>query len=96
MTLTLAYAFLDGVLMSLFCILIVFAILYLITLAVRPLILTERMKSPVVPAPQAAVPFGPGDVTDDDMMAAILVAAIDYRQETKKDIRILSAKEIKS
>jgi len=95
MTLALNYPFLDGVLMSLFCILVVFAILFLITLAVRPLILTERVKSVVVPALQPIKPFGPEDVTDDDMMAAILAAAIDYRQETQKDIRIVSAKEIK-
>lgn len=34
------------------------------------------------------------NITDDDMMAAVLVATIDYRLETKKDVRVISVKQI--
>ena len=35
------------------------------------------------------------NITDDDMMAAVLVATIDYRNEVKKDVRLVSVKEVK-
>lgn len=34
------------------------------------------------------------DIKDDDMMAAVLVATIDYANETKKDVRLISIKQI--
>lgn len=37
----------------------------------------------------------PVEITDDDMMAAVLVATIDYRNEIKKDVKVVSIKEIK-
>ncbi len=33
-------------------------------------------------------------IEDDDMMAAVLVATIDYRNEIKKDVRVVSVKRI--
>lgn len=35
------------------------------------------------------------DVTDEDAVVATLVASIDYRNEIKKDIKVISVKEIK-
>ena len=35
------------------------------------------------------------EITDDDMMAAVLVATIDYRNEVKKDVRLVSVKKVK-
>lgn len=35
------------------------------------------------------------DVTDEDKVVATLVASIDYRNEIKKDIKVISVKEIK-
>mgnify|MGYP003291215999 CR=1 FL=1 len=35
------------------------------------------------------------DIKDEEMMAAALVATIDYHNETKKDVRVVSIKEIK-
>ena len=35
------------------------------------------------------------EITDDDMMAAVLVATIDYQNEVKTDVRVVSVKEIK-
>lgn len=34
------------------------------------------------------------DIKDDDMMAAVLVATIDYQEEIKKDVRVLYVKEL--
>ncbi len=38
--------------------------------------------------------FSLADITDEDMMAAALVATIDYAEETKKDVRLLSIRQI--
>ena len=35
------------------------------------------------------------DLTDEDAIVATLIASIDYRQQTKKDIKVISIKEIK-
>ncbi len=37
---------------------------------------------------------GPVVIKDDDMMAAVLVATIDYRNEIGKDVKVVSVKEI--
>lgn len=34
------------------------------------------------------------DIKDDDVMAAVLVATIDFAEETKTDVRLVSIKEI--
>jgi len=34
------------------------------------------------------------DITDQDMMVAILVATIDYTNETKNDVRLVSIRQI--
>ena len=35
------------------------------------------------------------DYNDEDVMAAILVATIDYRNEIKKDVKVLNVREVK-
>lgn len=35
------------------------------------------------------------NITDEDAMVAVLVASIDMRNETKKDVKLVSIKEIK-
>jgi Na+-transporting methylmalonyl-CoA/oxaloacetate decarboxylase gamma subunit len=95
MMLALQYSLLDGLVVSIVSIVIVYAILYLITLAVRPLKRlepAEGVEPEAVPEPAASL--RPEDV-DDDMMAAILTACIDYRNETRTDVRVVSAKEIR-
>ena len=47
---------------------------------------------PVVSAPQKA--FTMDDIKDEDMMVAALVATIDYHNETKEDVRVVSVKQI--
>lgn len=99
MMFALAYSFGEGLLESLFCIVIVYAILFLITLAVEPLkkigaraaVPKASAPAPQVPAPKA---FGIEDITDEDMMVAALVAAIDARQTTKTDMIVKSVKEV--
>ncbi len=34
------------------------------------------------------------DIVDDDMMVAVLVATIDYRNQTKTDVRLKNVKQI--
>lgn len=38
--------------------------------------------------------FSLADITDEDMMVAALIATIDYAEETKKDVRLLSIRQI--
>ena len=35
------------------------------------------------------------NIEDDDMMAAVLVASIDYQNEIKKDVRLTNVRRIK-
>lgn len=103
MILALQYSFLEGVLKSIVCIAVVYAMLFLLSYVLRALkplaALIEGKKpepkpeeTPVVPTQK---PFSVEDIKDDDMMAAILVAAIDYRETTKQEPNVVSAKEIK-
>ncbi len=49
----------------------------------------------VVPVVETRQPLKLEDIKDDDMMAAALVASIDYHNEIKEDVRVVSIKEIK-
>ncbi|NLD26530.1 MAG: hypothetical protein GX661_04130 [Acholeplasmataceae bacterium] len=56
----------------------------------------EKEAEPVVrsdPEPEVK-PFSLENITDEDMMVAALVATIDYFQKTKKDVRLLSIRQI--
>lgn len=46
-----------------------------------------------VEAPKQAIKLV--DIKDEDMMVAGIVATVDYHEETKKDVRIVSIKEVK-
>lgn len=35
------------------------------------------------------------DITDEDMMVAVLIATIDYQNEIHQDVRLISVKEVK-
>lgn len=89
----------DAGLISIVCIVIVFSMLALLWGIVSlfkfiaPKAKEEVKKTPVVTAPQKA--FTMADITDDDMMAAALVATIDYHNETHENVRVVSIKEIK-
>ena len=52
----------------------------------------EAKPAAVQSAPQKA--FTAADIKDEDMMVAALVASIDYREETKVNVRVVSVKQI--
>ncbi len=76
----------DAALLSLLCILMVFAVLVIITFvmvglnSIRALDVKEE------------VTMADGTKADEDMMAAILVASIDFRRENKEDFKVVSCK----
>ena len=88
--------FADGAVIALLSIVMVFVVLLVI------IILTDiiskvagkddkETKEETVSAPSGvALPL---NVNDEDALVACLVASIDYRQETKKNIQVLSVKE---
>ena len=87
----------DGLTPTIISILIVFAVLIIIILCVNLLKLVNKEEKTIVEEKQVEVPKKPftiEDITDEDMMAAALVATIDYASETKKDVRLLSIKQI--
>ena len=92
----------DGALYSIICILVVFSVLAIIILAsygcskLVDYIQTKNAKEVTEQAPVSQhKEVKNTNITDDDMMAAVLVATIDYRNEVKKDVRLVSVKEVK-
>ena len=89
------FSIVDGLTPALIAILIVFTVLVIIILCVNLLKLVNKKETVVeelVEAPKKA--FTAKDITDEDMMAAALVATIDYASETKKDVRLVSIRQI--
>ncbi len=94
----------DGAILSLVSILMVFAIL-LIIIGITSLVFKivrmfeEREKEKNAVVTNEKVSFTPVtksvEIVDDDMMAAVLVATIDYQSEIKKDVRLISVREVK-
>ena len=95
------YDFGNGAIVCLVAIIIVFTVL-LVIIAASALVskLIERFvkeeakpvlkNNPTVRNDSIAI-----DINDEDMMAAILVATIDYRNEVKEDVKVISVKEVK-
>ena len=93
----------EGAIVCLTAILIVFAVLLIIIGAssLISLIINKFSKSKKENK-VATVTNNPSEskslsinVEDEDMMAAILVATIDYRNEIKKDVKVISVREVK-
>ncbi len=93
----------DAGVVALVCIAIVFLMLVLLCLIVSAFkylpkkeekkeTVVKSQPQPVVSAPQKA--FTMDDIKDEDMMVAALVATIDYHNETKEDVRVVSVKQI--
>ena len=74
------------------CIAIVFTILAILAFIVSGFKLVSP-KAKKAPIPEATK-FTMESITDPDMMVAALVATIDYHDETKKDVRLVSIKQI--
>ena len=54
----------------------------------------SKKKEEVKETPQAKPQISINDIKDDDMMAAVLVATIDYSEQTKTDVRLVTIKQI--
>ncbi len=74
----------QALLMSLFCIVVVFLILAIITFI---LIGVNKIKALDV---HEKVKMKDGTELDEDAMAAVLVATLDYRKEKKEDVKVIS------
>lgn len=93
----------QAVLVAIVCIAIVFSMLLLLwgIVSLFKFIAPKQKQQQVQPkaAPAAKAPvkkaISLADIKDEEMMAAALVATIDYHEETKEDVRVVSIKEIK-
>ena len=95
MTLT---SFLEASQMALLSIGLVFFLLFLITVAVETLSKFSQKKnfSKDVPTSNHQEQFIDFDTASEEVQAGVLAAIIDYREQTKQNIRIISIKELKS
>lgn len=91
----------EAGIVALVCMLIVFGMLALIAGIIslfkffQPKEQAKPIVKPNAPQVQAVRPaLKLEDITDEDMMAAALVATIDYHEETKEDVRVVSIKQI--
>jgi len=78
--------------LSLFSIVMVFVLLLLVTLIVEGLKDQTNKKPPII---RSEEPSESVQITDEDMLVAVLVATMDYREETKSNIIVKSVKEIR-
>lgn len=90
----------EAALVTVVCMIIVFLMLALLwgIVALFKFIPAKKEKAkeeaPVVSQPAARPAIKMSDIKDDDMMVAALVATIDYHEEIKEDVRVVSIKEI--
>lgn len=90
----------DNTIFSILCVLIVFVVIAAIITGIYfASKLIDKSESKNKPAkedkPVIKQVKKSTNITDDDMMAAVLVATIDYRNEVKKDVRLVSVREVK-
>ena len=94
------FGFVDGLIPSLICIIIVFLVLALLAFIlwlvnkIKWLDVKEQPKREVEisqPTTREHIDF---EALDDDAKAAVLAATIDYREEVKTDVELISVKEI--
>lgn len=92
----------DGLLYSLISVIVVFSVLAIIIatsygaskLADHIKKKTETNKEEITSSPVKNIVKNT-NINDDDMMAAVLVATINFRNEIKEDVRLVSVREIK-
>ena len=88
----------DGLVFALFAILMVFSVLVIInavTSFISYLINKFTKKEEVKEVKEERKVAKNLNIEDDDMMAAVLVASIDYQNEIKKDVRLTNVRRIK-
>lgn len=92
---TIYISFPEGITISIFSMLIVFLILFFISMVIESLKHIElKEKKPVI-VQEVKKKISIEDIKDEDMMVAALIASIDYQQVTKGDVQVVSIKEIK-
>lgn len=93
------YDFVTGGIVAVVSILMVFLILVLIiflTELVAKAMGNDEEKEETVVETKAVAPCAEHlDLNDEDATVAALVASIDYRNKTKKNIRVVSIREVK-
>lgn len=95
---SLTHAYGVGALLSIIAIVMVFLILWLIILLTewiaKVIVKDEDLKKEenVVPTSSGACAL---NLNDEDATVAALVASIDYRNETKKNVKVVSVREVK-
>lgn len=93
---SLTHAYGVGALLSIIAIVMVFLILWLIILLTewiaKVIVKDEEVKQEAVPTSSGACAL---NLNDEDATVAALVASIDYRNETKKNVKVVSVREVK-
>jgi glutaconyl-CoA/methylmalonyl-CoA decarboxylase subunit delta len=92
---TIYISFPEGIFISIFSILIVFLILFFISIVIESLKHIKIKEKKQIQYEEVKKKLTIDDIKDDDMMVAALIASIDYQQVTKGDVQVLSIKEIK-
>ncbi len=94
-------SFIESLSITGVCVLIVFLMLILLALVVAAFewfkpkkkeTVQEEVVSPVTYTQPTSLKLE--DIKDEDMMVAALVASIDYHEEIKEDVRVVSIKQI--
>ena len=88
----------DGLVFSLFAILMVFAVLVIIiaiTSFISYLINKFTKKEVIKEIKEERKVAKNLNIEDDDMMVAVLIASIDYQNEIKQDVRLTNVRRIK-
>ena len=94
------FGFVDGLIPSLVCILIVFFVLALLATIlwlvnkIKFLDVKQEPKKEVQQSSTTERMHIDFESLDDDAKAAVLAATIDYREECKTDVELISLKEI--
>ena len=94
------FGFVDGLLPSLVCIIIVFLVLALLATIlwlinkIKWLDVKEQPKKETSATKTVERMHIDFEALDDDAKAAVLAATIDYREECKTDVELISVKEI--
>lgn len=94
------FGFVDGLIPSLICIIIVFLVLALLAFIlsmlnrIKALDVKEQPKKETKTTQTVERMHIDFESLDDDAKAAVLAATIDYREECKTDVELISVKEI--
>jgi len=92
---TIYTSFGEGIYISIFSMVIVFIILFFISIVIESLKHIKTKEKESIHVQEVKKKISIEDIKDEDMMVAALIASIDYQQVTKGDVQVVSIKEIK-